>query len=97
MYSSYGTMSCAACHNGTAQPKAPAISIENANMTPGIACASCHGPGKREETLFISLMNDPAKTVYERCSSCHVIADGGEHGDDGGSWGGGSWGGGWGR
>ena len=97
MYSSYGTMSCAACHNGTAQPKAPAISIENANMKPGIACASCHGPGKREETLFISLMNDPAKTVYERCSSCHVIADGGEHGDDGGSWGGGSWGGGWGR
>ena len=78
MYNLYGAMQCSACHNGTVQPKAPSISIEGANMEPGIACATCHAAGKREseESLFISLMNDPQKTgkiVYNRCDSCHVV------------------------
>ena len=92
MYGSYGRMSCAACHDGTAQPQAPALSIEDADMEQGISCATCHGPGKREsdEPLFISQMNDPAKIVYSRCSSCHQIAsnsDGDDDGDHDGDWG----------
>jgi cytochrome c2 len=47
-------------------------------MKPGIACATCHAAGKSEseESLFISLMNDPQKTgqiIYNRCDSCHVV------------------------
>ena len=72
MYNGFGAR-CSACHNGVSQPKAPSISIEDANMEPGVACATCHGPGKSEseESLFITLMNNPAKTVYTRCSDCH--------------------------
>jgi len=74
MYTTYRA-TCAACHDGVGQPAAPAISVEGANMKPGIACASCHAAGKSEsETpLFISLMNDPTRTVYSRCNDCHVV------------------------
>jgi len=77
MYNTYsGT--CTACHNGGYRPTAPVISIEGANMEQGIACATCHAAGKREsETpLFISLMNDPTKIVYSRCSDCHQFTSG---------------------
>lgn len=82
MYNGFGS-TCGDCHDGTYQPAAPSISVEGANMEPGIACATCHGAGKEEadEPLFISLMNDPAKTVYSRCSDCHTIASD-DHSDD---------------
>ena len=72
MYTTYrGT--CTACHDGATRPTAPVISIKSADMKQGTACASCHAAGKKEsETpLFISLMNDPTKIVYSRCSDCH--------------------------
>ena len=85
MYSTYGGLSCAACHNGKVQSLAPALAVEGADMAKGIACATCHGPGKSEsdEPLFINKMNDPTKVVYTRCSSCHQIVSGGDDGDDG--------------
>jgi hypothetical protein len=104
MYSSYGAMSCAACHNGTSRSKAPILSVKNADMKQGVACSSCHSASSssrsRARVLFISLMNDRAKTVYTRCSNCHTIAsDGGwSGGSGGGGYGGGGWGGdNWGR
>lgn len=74
MYKTY-RVTCAACHDGMAEPKAPAISMDGANMAPGKTCASCHGAGKSESDtpLFISLMNDPTKIVYGRCNDCHVV------------------------
>jgi nitrate/TMAO reductase-like tetraheme cytochrome c subunit len=76
MYSLYGSMACATCHKagGSAAP-APSINMEGIAMKPGVACASCHGAGKSEsdEPLFINLMNDTAKIVYNRCDSCHVV------------------------
>ena len=87
MYSTFGAMSCAACHNGTSQPKAPALAIEDADMERGVSCATCHAPGTEEadEPIFVSEMNDPMKTgklTYSRCSDCHtIVPDGGSDGD----------------
>ena len=75
MYSSYGSISCASCHNGTIVPRPPTLVDPNADMKSG-SCASCHASGgKLKKTpLFISLMSDPTKVVYDRCSSCHVVS-----------------------
>jgi hypothetical protein len=95
MYSSYGTMSCATCHDGVDLPKAPVLAVRDADMRRGVSCSSCHSAGDRDrgraDALFISSMNDRSKIVYSRCSSCHTIAS---DGDGGGGWGGGGWGGG---
>jgi hypothetical protein len=77
---------CTRCHGvGNIGSPPPTISVNNADMRQGVACSSCHAPGKRQSTLFISLMNNPTKIVYNRCSDCHTIAGSGSGG--GGSWG----------
>ena len=72
---------CAACHNGSFVPTAPSITGEMINMQAGISCRTCHNARGEEDPLFISLMNNPTKVVYNRCSDCHAVVAG-RTGDD---------------
>jgi hypothetical protein len=105
MYTAYDA-NCSTCHDGVMKPKPPTISMDKADMRSGTACRSCHAPGGRQKTVFVSLMNNPDTIIYNRCSDCHkVTSSGGWRGwqDNGSGWGGsdgGGWGGsggGWGR
>ena len=80
MYNLKGA-NCAACHSGKFAP--PTIMGDHIDMKPGKACATCHSKRSDKDNkgiVFISLMNDPTKVVYNRCSDCHTIANSG--GDD---------------
>ena len=72
MYNLKGA-NCANCHDGSFVPAPPRITGEDINMQPGISCAACHNARGEEDPLFISLMNNPTKVVYKRCSDCHVV------------------------
>jgi hypothetical protein len=80
MYASYGDMDCATCHDGTSQAAPPSISMEMADMEPGIACASCHAAGKEEadEPIFVTEMATAGNLQYTRCSNCHTVTGGGD-------------------
>ena len=72
MYNLKGA-NCATCHDGSFVPTPPSITGEDLDMEPGVSCRTCHKAGGEEDALFISLMNNPTKVVYDRCSNCHTV------------------------
>ncbi len=88
MYNLKGA-NCAICHNGSFVPTPPRITGEDLDMKRGVSCRTCHSARGEEDALFISLMNDATKVVYNRCSDCHTVVSGrdGDDGDDGDDWG----------